>query len=211
MLRIFEDQKFASQTFSRLGIARTSSVLHSAYRKRSPIFNAPSLRPPFIRNRSLTQSFSRLGRTRTSSALHLAYRKCSCRGFLLTHVYYIEMQFTAAPLRRTQLARGSFRPPPSANIWLTRVNYIYKCSSQNCAGRASARGGPILFANAHTRATAGCDPNIDALFIKQALRLRAVRRRSTAADCNSHEGSRSPPPSANSRTFGFSNGIISFL
>ena len=36
-----------------------------------------------------------------------------------------------------QLARGSFRPPPSANIWLTRVNYIlYKCGSQNRAGRS---------------------------------------------------------------------------
>ena len=144
MLRIFEDQKFASQTFSRLGIARTSSALHSAYRKRSPIFYAPSPRPPFIRNRSLTQSFSLLGRTRISSALHLAYRKCSCRGFLLTHVYYIEMQFAAAPLRRTQLARGSFRPPPSANIWLTRVNYIYKCSSQNCAGRSLGARRPAI-------------------------------------------------------------------
>ncbi len=37
------------------------------------------------------------------------------------------------------LARGSFRPPPSANIWLTRVNYIlYKCGSQNRAGRSLA-------------------------------------------------------------------------
>ncbi len=76
----FEDQKFASQTFSRLGMARTSSALHSAYRKRSPIFNAPSPRPPFIRNRSLMQSFSRLGIARTCSALPSAYRKCSCRG-----------------------------------------------------------------------------------------------------------------------------------
>ncbi len=44
--------------------------------KRSPIFNAPSPRPPFFRNPF-------------------------CRGFLLTNVYYIEMQFAAAPLRRT--------------------------------------------------------------------------------------------------------------
>ena len=40
-----------TQTFSRLGKARTSSALPSAYRKRSPILYAPSPRPPFIRNR----------------------------------------------------------------------------------------------------------------------------------------------------------------
>ena len=40
-----------TQTFSRLGKARTRSALLSAYRKRSPILNAPSLRPTFFRNR----------------------------------------------------------------------------------------------------------------------------------------------------------------
>ena len=40
-----------TQTFSRLGKARTSSALPSAYRKRSPILHAPSPRPPFSRNR----------------------------------------------------------------------------------------------------------------------------------------------------------------
>ena len=40
-----------TQTFSRLGKARTSSALPSAYRKRSPILYAPSPRPPFSRNR----------------------------------------------------------------------------------------------------------------------------------------------------------------
>ena len=72
--------------------------------KRSPIFNAPSTRPPFVRNRSLTQSFSRLGIARTSSALHSAYRKCSCRGIWLTHVNFAVLrtaQFAAAPPRRT--------------------------------------------------------------------------------------------------------------
>jgi len=60
-------------------------------------------------------------------------------------------------------------------------------------------GGP-LFAFAHSRGrSAGRGPNIDVLFVKQALRLRAVRRRPTAADCNSPKGSRSPPPSANSK------------
>ena len=38
-----------TQTFSRLGKARTSSTLPSAYRKRSPILNAPLPRPPFSR------------------------------------------------------------------------------------------------------------------------------------------------------------------
>ena len=40
-----------TQTFSRLGKARTSSALLSAYRKRSPILYAPSPRPPSVRNR----------------------------------------------------------------------------------------------------------------------------------------------------------------
>ena len=71
-----------------------------------------------------------------------------------------------------------------------------------CGPQPRPSGGP-LFAFAHSRGlSAGRGPNIDVLFVKQALRLRAVRRRPTAADCNSPEGSRSPPPSANSKPAG---------
>ncbi|NBJ06764.1 hypothetical protein D1647_11330, partial [Alistipes sp. Z76] len=69
---------------------------------------------------------------------------------------------------------------------------------------ASARGGP-LFAQLIHAVSAGCDPNIDVLFVKQALRLRAVRRRPTAADCNSLYARLRPPPSANRTPAGRKN------
>ena len=105
--------------------------------KKSPIFNAPSPRPPFFRNPF-------------------------CRGSLLA-----------------------------------RVNYIYKCGSKNRAGRRLGARRPAIVRDARTRSLRRLLPEYRCLFVKQALRLRAVRRRPTAADCNSPEGSRRPPPSAN--------------
>ncbi len=74
--------------FSRLGIARTSSALLSAYRKRSfssrfsrlGIAQASLALHSAYRKRSNSCTFSRLGIARTSSALHSAYRKRSLAG-----------------------------------------------------------------------------------------------------------------------------------
>ena len=62
---------------------------------------------------------------------------------------------------------------------------------------ASAQRRPAIVRDARTRSLRRLLPEYRCLFVKQALRLRAVRRRPTAADCNSPEGSRRPPPSAN--------------
>ena len=69
---------------------------------------------------------------------------------------------------------------------------------------ASARGGP-LFAFAHCASPRSPRPEYRCLFVKQALRLRAVRRRPTAADCNSLYARLRPPPSANRTPAGRKN------
>ncbi len=66
------------------------------------------------------------------------------------------------------LAKGSRSPPPSANIWLTRVNYIlYKCGSENRAGRSLGAQRPAI-RTAHSRGLRRLRPEICAENLKKS-------------------------------------------
>ena len=92
------------------------------------------------------------------------------------------------------------RPPPQP----PKISFEVLRFGEPCGPQPLPRGGP-LFAFAHCASPRSPRPEYRCLFVKQALRLRAVRRRPTAADCNSLYARLRPPPSANRTPAGRKN------
>ena len=68
-----------------------------------------------------------------------------------------------------------------------KVTYIFKCFAVRRTARAAAsrQRRPAIVRECSHASHRRPRPEYRCLFVKQALRLRAVRRRATAADCNS--------------------------
>ena len=141
---------------------------------------------PFVRSKGCAKS--RRGETISGSFMRL--REIGCFAFLRikkSPIFYAPSP--RPPFFRNPFCRGSL---------LARVDYIYKCSSKNCAGRS--------LAPAEARCCSRCS---HAVSPRAAARISMPFRKTGVTPARSSppphrgglllaKGSRSPPPSANS-------------